>query len=117
MCSGRVALMREEIAQLDVYFECRGIVGFTGGGEVGAEERLGEFRGAVGVGKNAGSVDEGWTFAAVAGDARLQSVDHLVGLGVAFVEMAEGNVGLGSLFGNYGVTRPRLCDYVFFFLF
>jgi len=30
MRSGRVAVMGEEIAQLDVHLECRGIVGFGG---------------------------------------------------------------------------------------
>ena len=78
MRCGRVALMREEIAQLDVHLECGGVVGFGGGGEVGAEESLGEFRGPVGVGENACSVDERWAFAAVGSDARLESVDHLV---------------------------------------
>jgi hypothetical protein len=117
MRSGRVALMCEEIAELDVHLECRGVVGFGGGRKVGSEESLGEFRGAVGVGKNAGSVDEGWTFAVVGRDARLQGVDHLVGLVVAFVELAEVDVGLGSFSGGDGATEFGLRDSVFFFLF
>ena len=116
MRSGRVALLREEIAQLDVHLECRGIVGFAGRGKVGAEEILGEFGGPVGVGENAGSVDEGRAFAAVGSDARLQSVDHLVGLVVAFVEVAEVDVGLGSFSGSDGVTELGLRDGIFFFL-
>src|SRR5438094_672776 len=46
MSRGRVATIRQELAQLDVNFECRGVVGFGGGGEIGAQESLGELRGA-----------------------------------------------------------------------
>jgi hypothetical protein len=109
--------MREEIAQLDVYLKCRGIISFGGGGEVGAKESLGEFRGPVGVRENAGSVDEGWAFAAIGSDARLESVDHLVGLVVAFVEVAEIDVRLGSFSGSDGVAELGFRDSVFFFLF
>jgi hypothetical protein len=107
--------MREEIAELEVHLECRGFVGFAGGGEVGAEKSRDEFRGPVGVGENAGSVDEGWSFAAVGSDAGLESVDHLVGLVVAFVEVAEIDVGLGSFSGSHGVAELGLRDRVFFF--
>jgi hypothetical protein len=117
MRCGGVALLREEIAQLDVYLECRGFVGFAGGGEIGAEKGRGEFRGPVSVGENAGSVDEGWAFAAVSSDAGLESVDHLVGLVVAFVEVSEVDVGLGSFSGSDGVAELGLRESIFFFLF
>jgi len=39
--------------------------------EIGAEKGRGEFRGPVGVGENAGSVDEGWAFAAVGKRCRI----------------------------------------------
>ena len=65
MRSGRVAAMREEIAQLDMHFECGSIVGLGRGGEIGAQKVLGEFGGAVSVGENAGGIDESGTFAAI----------------------------------------------------
>jgi hypothetical protein len=117
MRCGGVALLREEIAKLDVYLECRGFVGFAGGGEVGAEKGSGEFRGPVSVGENAGSVDEGWAFAAIGSDAGLESVNHLVGLVVAFVEVAEVDVGLGSFSGSHGAAELGFRDGVFFSLF
>ena len=117
MRCGGVALMREEIAQLEVHLECRGLVGFGGGGKVGAEKSRDEFRGPVGVGENAGSVDEGWAFAVVGSDAGLESVDHLVGLVVAFVEVAEVDIGLGSFSSSDGVAELGLRDRIFFFLF
>ena len=102
-CNG-VALMCEEIAQLEVHFECRGVIGFGRGGEVSAEKSLGEFRRAVGVCENAGCIDQGRAFAAVASNTGLESVDHLVGLVVALVEVAEVDVGLWSLSGSDGVS-------------
>ena len=71
----------------------------------------------MGVGENAGGVDQGRTFAAVGSDAGLEGVDHLVGLVVALVEMAEVDVGLGSFSGGDGVAEFGLRDSVFFFLF
>jgi hypothetical protein len=105
MSCDRVATMGEELTQLDVHLECRGVVGFGGGGEISAQECLGEFRRAVGICENAGGVDEGWTSATVASDARLESVDHLVGLVVALVEVAKVNVGLGSSSGSDSVAE------------
>ena len=105
MRSGGVAVMREKIAELDMHFECRGIIGFAGGGEVSAEKILGEFRRVVCVREDAGRIDECRAFAAVGSDTGLESVDHLVGLMVALVEVAEVDVGVGSFSGSDGVAE------------
>src|ERR1700733_763814 len=50
----------------------------------------------MGVGEDAGGVDDGGTFGGVGGDSGLKSVQHLSRLIVTLVEVAEIDVGFGS---------------------
>ena len=109
--------MGQELAQLDMYLECRSVIGFSGRREIGAEESLGEFRGAVGICEDAGGVDEGWASATVGSDACLESVGHLVRLVVALVKVAEVNVGLWCSSGRDSVGELCLRDSILLFLF
>jgi hypothetical protein len=71
----------------------------------------------VGVGENAGGVNEGWALTVVGSDTGLEGVEHLVRLIVALVELAEVDVGLGRFAGGDGVAELCLCDGIFFLLF
>ena len=44
MRSGGVSTVSEKTTQLNVNFECGGTIGFSGRGEIGAEETDGELR-------------------------------------------------------------------------
>src|SRR5882724_4446985 len=100
-----------------MHFECGGIVGLSGGGEIGAEQSFSEFRRPVSIREYAGCVNEGRALAAVGSDARLESVDHLVRLVVALIEVAEIDIRLGGFAGSDCIAELGLSKSVFFFLF
>ena len=99
-----VATMREQITQLDVHLECRRIVGFGRGSEIGSKESLGEFRGAWASVRMLAASTRAGPLRRSAAMPDWRACDHLVRLIVALVEMAEIDVGFGSFSGCNGVA-------------